>query len=249
MQSKSYQCCICCEIFKDPVECTSCHNNFCKAHIPQLKNCPLCRKPLNYKDNVWLKRELENIKFCKCSICNFEGDNNLFFLHLMEKHKTELIKKFNVLSNEQEKNENNNQSISGRQNSKITFDYGVYTGEVKNGVPDGRGKLDYSGIYKGDRYEGDFRNGVPNGKGIYYHSNGNIYEGSFRNDKANGKGIFYFNNGNRYEGDFVDDGKEGKGIYYYANGDRMMGNYHNDKPIGNHAVLHSDGNISLKQFS
>jgi hypothetical protein len=29
----------------------------------------------------------------------------------------------------------------------------------------------------------------------------------------------------------------------------MMGNYHNDKPIGNHAVLHSDGNISLKQFS
>ena len=246
MDNKSFQCCICYEIFKDPVECNFCHNNFCKSHIPQLTECPLCRKVLNYKENVWLNRELKNINFCKCSICNFEGDNTKFLLHLMEKHKIELIKKFNSLINEQEKNDNNNNQSNNI--STIKFDYGEYTGEVKNGVPEGRGKLIYTGNYEGDRYEGDFKNGEPNGKGIYYHSNGNKYEGDFKNDKAQGKGIFYNKNGNRYEGDFIEDSKEGKGIFYFANGDRMMGDYHNDRPIGNHVILHSNGTISTKNF-
>ena len=249
MQNKSLECCICLEIFKEPVECSSCHNNICKVHTLKLKQCPLCKSsPFNYKDNVWLKRELKDITFCKCSICSFEGDNNQFLLHLMEKHKTELIKNFNLLANEQKKEDNHNKSSNSIQKT-ISFDYGVYTGEVKDGIPEGRGKLIYGGKYQGDSYEGDFRKGEPNGKGIYCHSNGNIYEGSFRNDKAYGKGIFYYKNGDRYEGDFIDDNREGKGIYYFANNDRMMGDYHNNMPIGNHAILHFNGSVSLKKFN
>jgi hypothetical protein len=28
----------------------------------------------------------------------------------------------------------------------------------------------------------------------------------------------------------------------------MIGDYHNDKPIGKHAILHANGNISQKNF-
>jgi len=131
----------------------------------------------------------------------------------------------------------------------ITTEDGKYIGEIKNGVPNGRGKLYYTGHLEGDFYEGDFKNGDPDGKGKYYHRNGNIYEGDFVKDKADGKGIFYSNNGNRYEGEFKADNREGKGIYYFANGDRTMGDYHNNKPVGIHVTLHSDGRVSQKIYN
>ncbi len=140
------------------------------------------------------------------------------------------------------------EEISKNSTGTVTVEDGIYTGEIKNGIPDGRGKLIYNGVYDGDIYQGDFKNGKPDGKGIYYHHNGNRYEGDFKNDKADGKGIFYFANGNRYEGDWKEDAREGQGTLYYANGDRMIGDYHNDKPIGKHAILYANGNISQKIF-
>ena len=67
-------------------------------------------------------------------------------------------------------------------------------------MPDGRGKLTYTGAYNGDIYEGTFKKGEPDGEGTYYHKNGNMYKGEFLNDKAHGKGIFYFRDGSSYEG-------------------------------------------------
>ena len=49
------------------------------------------KKPFIFNENVWLKREIENIDFCKCTICDFESDKNAFFLHLIEKHKEKII--------------------------------------------------------------------------------------------------------------------------------------------------------------
>ena len=31
---------------------------------------------------------------------------------------------------------------------------GIYTGEIKNDIPNGRGKLIYNGVYDGDIYQG-----------------------------------------------------------------------------------------------
>ena len=131
----------------------------------------------------------------------------------------------------------------------LNTDDGKYIGEVKNGVPNGRGKLIYTGKYEGDIYEGDFKNGLPDGKGKYIHKNGNIYEGDMVKDRADGMGIFYSNNGNRYEGEYKKDAREGKGIIYFPNGDRMMGDYQNNNPIGKHVILHSNGNVSQKIFN
>ena len=36
---------------------------------------------------------------------------------------------------------------------------------------------------------------------------------------------------------------------YYNNGDRKMGDYLDDKPIGMHVTLHSDEDITLKNYS
>ena len=242
MDNKTFECSICFEKFKNPVECTSCHNNFCKEHVSNFRACPLCKKkPFIFNENVWLKREIENIDFCKCTICDFESDKNAFFLHLIEKHKDKIIDKFNSKSKD---NEFLNNKIA-----TLTFDYGKFTGEIKDGVPNGRGKLDYTGSLKGDRYEGEFKNGEPEGKGTYYHRNGNIYSGDLKNDKAYGKGIFYFHDGKRYEGDFVNDARHGKGIIYFPNGDRMMGDYQWDKMIGKHVILHANGNVSEKIYN
>ena len=131
----------------------------------------------------------------------------------------------------------------------LNVEDGKYIGEVKNGVPDGRGKLIYGGDLTGDIYEGDFKNGEPDGKGKYCHRNGNIYEGDMVKDKANGRGIFYFKDGRRFEGEFKADSREGKGIFYFPNGDRMMGDYHRDKPIGIHVTLHSNGEVTQKKYT
>ena len=242
MEIKTFECSICLEKLKNPVECNYCHNNFCKEHVDKLRECPLCKKSPRFKENIWLKRELENIDFCKCILCNFEGGKNEFYIHLMEKHKTEIINKFNSNSKE-------NYQLMDKKIATITYDYGIFTGEIKDGIPNGKGIINYTGQLQGDKYEGEFKNGEPEGKGIYYHRNGNIYSGDFKKDKAYGKGIFYSRDGDRYEGDWVNDCKHGKGIIYYKNGDRMMGDYSNNQPIGKHVILYADGNISQKIFN
>ena len=97
--------------------------------------------------------------------------------------------------------------LPNNENKIVTImtEDGEYTGEVKNNIPNGRGKLLYKGYLEGDIYEGEFKNGDPDGKGKYCHRNGNIYVGDFVKDKADGRGIFYCNNGDRYEGEFKQD--------------------------------------------
>ena len=99
---KSFECSICSTQFKDPVECLKCSNNFCKVHISNFNNrCPLCHNtPFIYRENVWLKRTLLNLNdFYKCSICQFEGDYDSFWSHLIESHKNEIINQFKCKKN------------------------------------------------------------------------------------------------------------------------------------------------------
>ena len=122
---------------------------------------------------------------------------------------------------------------------------GNYTGEIKNGMRDGRGIRIWN---DGERYEGDWKFDKRDGKGIYILRTGEKYEGDFKNGEMDGKGIYCYKNGNRYEGDWKNGKINGKGVVYYNNGDREMGDFLNDRPIGKHAILHVNGEISSKFF-
>ena len=100
-----FNCDICSNIFKNPIECTNCHTNFCKAHLNSSNECPNCRKKSNYFKNGWL---LNNLKLYeieekkkkslikKCSLCDFEGEKDSFWVHLIEVHKSIIIDNFSI---------------------------------------------------------------------------------------------------------------------------------------------------------
>ena len=114
----------------------------------------------------------------------------------------------------------------------ITYSSGlIYDGEWKNGVKDGKGKY-YLTKDKKDIYEGDFKNGKAEGYGKSDYSNGDRYEGQYLNWNKHGKGKYFYNNEDRYEGDFCDDKIEGKGIYYYKNKNKYVGEFKNSRANG-----------------
>ena len=53
--------------------------------------------------------------------------------------------------------------------------HGIFTGSVKNDLPDGEGTI----LYSDHRYTGSFSNGLPDGHGIVYMSDGSTKTGSF----------------------------------------------------------------------
>ena len=94
--------------------------------------------------------------------------------------------------------------------TKIFYANGtIYEGRLKNGFPDGKGKMKYN---NGDIYEGEFKEGVREGFGKYYYNNGIYYEGYWRNGKENGKGKIKFLDGCIYNGDFVNGEMRGYAI-------------------------------------
>jgi len=105
--------------------------------------------------------------------------------------------------------------------------YIKYTGEWKNGVPDGKGIVIYKQPiyyclienelikYNIFRYEGTINNGVFHNKGILTRNGKLFYEGEFRDGSITGKGELYNEQGKiMYKGDFVNGKFEGKGLLY-----------------------------------
>jgi hypothetical protein len=63
----------------------------------------------------------------------------------------------------------------------VTYAKGTYTGELKNGEPDGKGTLK---LNNGDVYTGEFKKGSIEGTGTYTWKNGEQYKGSFKSGKT-----------------------------------------------------------------
>jgi len=68
---------------------------------------------------------------------------------------------------------------------KINYEGGIYEGQLKNGLPHGKGILTYE---YGDKYKGQWANGKRNGLGIQEIGNGrggliSCMKGHFKNDK------------------------------------------------------------------
>lgn len=118
----------------------------------------------------------------------------------------------------------------------------IYTGEVKDGKPNGMGVARYTtGNVK--RYVGSFVNGMYNGKGTMFFNNGAFLTGEWKSGKLNGKGSFLSESGLLYIGDFVNGAKDGKGILFYKDNGMIMGNFSNDKLNGRAFQIFADGSI------
>ncbi len=97
---------------------------------------------------------------------------------------------------------------------------GSYTGEVKDGLPNGFGRFD-SVEPNGEvwYYEGDWVNGHMEGQGVTAWDDGWVEEGTYANDYLNGEGKKTDNGKPYHEGTFKDNVANGYGTSYDYNGD------------------------------
>ena len=65
---------------------------------------------------------------------------------------------------------------------------GIYSGRLKNGVPDGSGTM----LYSDHRYTGSFKNGQPEGKGVLYMRDGEEKKGTFSLKAFEGSTVLEF---------------------------------------------------------
>ncbi|MBI1343828.1 MAG: hypothetical protein GC171_12925 [Terrimonas sp.] len=107
----------------------------------------------------------------------------------------------------------------------------TYTGEIKNGKPNGMGVATYS---SGNviRYVGSFVNGMYSGKGTMLFEDGAFLSGTWANGKLNGKGTNLTDKGVLYIGDFADGHRNGKGVMFYADNSFVSGGFVNDNLKG-----------------
>ncbi|HFC00843.1 MAG TPA: hypothetical protein ENJ53_08585 [Phaeodactylibacter sp.] len=105
----------------------------------------------------------------------------------------------------------------------------VYDGELKYGIPDGKGLMKFHG---GDEYLGDFKNGVIEGKGAILLANGDSYHGDWANGEADGEGTYKKNDGSSFKGSFSKGKRHGSGEVIWKTGDTLNGVWNNDKLEG-----------------
>lgn len=139
-----------------------------------------------------------------------------------------------------------------------TYNYGwcVYTGDFKNGKPEGIGSMQYDDY----TYKGTFVNGLEDGYGLIINKDGTRENARFtagkkiistlervapENYKAleiqnikclsgnciTGFGTFQFDSGGKYTGNFKDKRFEGQGKFLFANGDKFEGIFSNNEKV------------------
>ena len=126
----------------------------------------------------------------------------------------------------------------------------TYTGEVKNGVPHGKGKVVY---VNGDVYEGDFApiNGAfLNGNGRYTHANGSWNEGVFKDGNfVGGKVRLLKPDGSvGYEGEYSNGNNNGHGKSTLADGSVYVGNFIDGERTGSGKLTRPNGTVFDGEF-
>ena len=137
---------------------------------------------------------------------------------------------------------------------------GVFTGNLKDGVPNGQGTVRYN---DGSEYKGGFHDGLPNGKGTYKNSKGHlVFEGVYGNGKR-ARGTHYADDGTvlfkgtynrdgirlegfgvetgnnsdgstwRWEGEYKEAQWNGKGTITWSNGKKYEGDWKDGNRTGN----------------
>ena len=141
--------------------------------------------------------------------------------------------------------EQDKQSVTGNVTNYV-LSYGVYTGYLERGIPNGVGKIVYT---SGDVYEGNFFNGDRHGKGKYTWTNGNVYDGDWVLSVRTGKGVLIWaDSGNIYDGDWLDGQRTGKGTFTWSDGAVYIGDYVNGYRHGKGKYIWTDGSVYEGDF-
>ena len=135
--------------------------------------------------------------------------------------------------------------LLGKKNGTGEFTYKyenmIYSGEYKNDVREGHGKLiSTDGTYY---YVGDWLDNKMEGNGILNSSKLGKYTGQFHKDYFEGKGHLIDLENNIYDGMFHKGMKKGKGELKLNNGNIYIGEFKNDKYNGKGIIKDSRGNI------
>ena len=78
-------------------------------------------------------------------------------------------------------------------------------------------------------YSGDYKNGLCHGKGRLEFKDGSVYEGQFVNNKMHGYGKIFFKDGSIYQGNFKNNLRDGTGILRSTDGSQQRVIYHKGK--------------------
>ena len=105
----------------------------------------------------------------------------------------------------------------GTSNYDLKSIYSFYRGDMLNGRPEGRGRLETAA---GSIYDGEWSDGQMHGKGRLRFENGDEYIGAFQHGKMQGQGVHISANGEVYEGAFQDGRRHGLGTVTTANGSK-----------------------------
>lgn len=126
-------------------------------------------------------------------------------------------------------------------NGKIVFEDGsYYTGEVKNGQPNGTGVLERpSGI----KYKGSWLKGLPHGTGELIARHSLVYVGDFNHGAVHGHGKLFYSTDSEeiyeyYEGEFKNNYEHGMGTVRYKDGKMYKGGW-------NRGMEHGLGSLTL----
>jgi hypothetical protein len=106
--------------------------------------------------------------------------------------------------------------------------YSTYSGDMKDGRPNGEGRLD---IRSGEIFSGAFVDGLLTGKGFHVDASGNRYEGDFVAGKAHGEGRLAQITGEIYTGSFANGQKHGKGQTRLAGGSAYVSQWSMGKEL------------------
>ena len=121
----------------------------------------------------------------------------------------------------------------------------TYTGNTRNGMPDGNGKMRTE---NGDVYTGTFRKGIPEGSDMIINvANGDMYYGGFGNQQFNGTGRYVAKDGTFDEGTFKDNVMiSGTKVWKtYTN----AGTWNKSGPTGIHTYTYPNGKIETADYA
>ena len=123
--------------------------------------------------------------------------------------------------------------------------YSKWNGEIKNGLPNGKGTEIMS---DGTKYVGYYYNGERSGKGKITYSDGIIYEGQWRKFEYNGRGTYTFPNGEKYVGEYKNGEKDGQGTLTRPDGAKYVGEYKKGKANGQGIFIFGKGKSEGQKY-
>lgn len=119
-----------------------------------------------------------------------------------------------------------NLSPKDRGNFQITFQNGNYSGEIKDGLKDGHGKMKFN---NSDYYSGNWQNDLFHGLGKMIYADNSVYEGQWDKGMKNGSGQMTYSNGDHFSG-YWSQNRIQNGTLSKGNGETLSGEF-NEKGI------------------